>query len=111
MTVRSGPRVERHNADSLQAALALAEERARDLAATTDVEPVDTRMRTFTPAEQVAHRIEISGPGRVLPSVRAGIDVRGDGSLEAFTGRTRRQLVEPAPPEDVFAALCRTVGA
>ena len=111
MTVRSGPRVERHRADTLQAALALAEERARELASSTRAKPGELRMKTFTPAQQVAHRIEVSGPGRIVAAVRAGIDVRGDGSLEAYTGRSQRRLVEQEPPEDVFAALRRTVGA
>ena len=59
--------------------------------------------REFTPAQQVSARAELRGPR----GLRAGIDVRGDGSAEAWTGRIVRRLVEQEPGEDAYAALRR----
>ena len=66
---------------------------------------MELRYKTFEPVEQVAHRLELRGPRRV----HAGIDVRGDGSVEAWTGRLRRRLVPQQPGESAYAALRRTV--
>jgi hypothetical protein len=105
VVVRSGPRVARLEAGSLDAALELIEARARELADGPRREAVDLRYKRFEPLQQVAHRLELSGPRRV----RAGIDVRGDGSTEAWIGRVRRRLVEQEPGETPYAALRRTL--
>lgn len=103
--VRSGPAVERLEAASLDAALDLIEERARTLARTSRRQPVELRYKTFEPVQQVAHRLELRGER----GVKAGVDVRGDGSVEAWTGRLRRQVVAQAPGESAYAALRRTL--
>jgi hypothetical protein len=105
VVVRSGPRVARLEAGSLDAALELIEERARSLAGRPSRSTVDLRYTTFEPVQQVAHRIELNGPKRL----HAGIDVRGDGSVEAWTGRLRRRLVEQEEGESPYAALRRTL--
>ena len=107
LVVRSGPRVERLAAGSLDEALELIERRARALAAGPRREAVGLRYKTFEPVAQVAHRLELSGPGRV----NAGVDVRGDGSVEAWSGRVRRRLIAAEPNETPYAALRRTLGA
>ena len=107
VVVRSGPRVDRLAAGSLDAALELIEQRARALAGGPSLAPVELRYKTFEPVQQVAHRLELRGPGRV----KGGVDVRGDGSVEAWTGRLRRRLVEQEAGESPYAALRRTLEA
>jgi hypothetical protein len=105
VVIRSGPRVDRVAAASLDEALELIEARARALAADTRRPAVELRYKTFEPVQQVAHRIELQAPR----GVRAGVDVRGDGSVEAWTGRLRRRLVTREADESVYAALRRTL--
>ena len=104
VVMRHGSRVEKLDAGSLEAALSLLERRARAVADGPARSTVDLRVRRFEPAQQVAARAELRG-GRV----HAGVDVRGDGSAEAWTGRVRRRLIEPRDGEDAFSALRRVV--
>jgi hypothetical protein len=109
ITVRTGPRVTRLRADTLTEALETLETETRAAATTTRRGTIDVRYRRFEPAEQVATRAELSGPSRWRPAVRAGLDVRGDGSVEAWRGRVRRQALEPAPGESPYDALRRAL--
>ena len=97
--------MERSRHERLDDALAALEARLGDLGATRGRTRALTR--EYEPVAQVAARGEIAGPGRL----RGGIDVRGDGSAEAYRGRLRRTVVEQAPGEDAFAALRRALGA
>ncbi len=111
LTVRAGPRVEHSTFADLDDALAAAEGRARALARDAPREPVDVKYRTYEPVQQVAARIELAGPQRFIPQVRAGLDVRGDGSTEAYLGRVRRRLVDQRTGESPYGALRRAIAA
>ena len=104
VVVRTGPRVQKQRAGSIEEALELLETETRVAANTLRRPEVDMRFRRFAPGEQVAGRIELRGSG-----TRAGFDVRGDGSVQAWTGRMRRRLVEPGDGETPYEALRRAV--
>lgn len=91
--------------DDAAAALAALEERARAVASGSRREEVKVARRTYAPIVQVQARLEVRGPR----GAAGGVDVRGDGSTEAYTGRFRRQLLEPASGEDAYAALRRAL--
>jgi hypothetical protein len=105
LTVRAEHRVDRSRFDDLAQALDALERRGRELVRAAPREPVDVKVKQFAPVQQVIARLELAGPERWLPSVRAGVDVRGDGSVEAYRGSVRRQLLEQRPNEDAFGAL------
>lgn len=84
VTVRRGPQVTRVDYETLNQALAAVEREARG-----DLQAVNALGRTYEPEELVAARIELKGAGQ-----RAGVDVRGDGSLVAWTGQIRRTPLE-----------------
>jgi hypothetical protein len=100
--------VERTKLDSLQAALDALESRARELSEDANTRTVDTKLfRKFEPIQQVVARLELAGPSRM----RAGVDVRGDGSVESYTGRVRRKLIEQRDGESPFEALRRELAS
>ncbi len=107
VTVRSGGKVRKQRHETLATALAAIEQTAGELAADAPARTVGgTLIRRLEPVQQVVGRIELAGPARL----RAGVDVRGDGSSEAFTGRVRRSLVEQRRRETAFDALRRVLG-
>src|SRR4051794_14262109 len=102
VTVRTGPKVERVAADTLEEALDALELHARAAANTERRAPVDMHVRRYEPGDQGAVRAAPRGPG-----VHAGVDVRGDGSVGAWTGRVRRKPIEAAGDETPYDALRR----
>jgi hypothetical protein len=108
VTVRSGPKVQRERHDELRDALDALERRGSELQRQADGRPKGGGlMRRIEPVQRVIARLELAGPGRL----RAGIDVRGDGSVEAWTGKLRRRLVEQETGESPYDALRRTLEA
>ena len=104
IVVRNGPKVEKLRAEGLEEALDLVEREGRVLSAGPGRRTVALRSREFTPQQQVAGRVELTGRG-----VRAGVDVRGDGAAEAWTGRLRRNVIEQEERESPYDALRRVV--
>jgi hypothetical protein len=109
LTVRHGSRVERVSHESLDAALADLRSRVGELEPRARRDEVTFLRRKIEPVSQVAARIEIAGPQRFVPAVQGGLDLRGDGSSEAYTGRLRRRLIEPKKGENAVAALTRAL--
>ncbi len=102
--------MERLRFDALQDALDALEARARELARDAPLDAVDVRFKRFDPIAQVAARLELAGPQRLIPRVRAGLDVRGDGSTEAYLGRITREVVKQDNGESAYRALRRALG-
>jgi hypothetical protein len=106
LTIRRGPEVEHQTFDDLDGALSALEAHGRELERTARTRPVGGRLiRRIDPVQQVVARIELAGPRRV----RAGVDVRGDGSAEAFAGRLRRRVIGQRAGESPYDALRRTI--
>jgi hypothetical protein len=106
LTIRSQGTPRRQRFDRLDDALADLESQGRELARNADGQAAGgTLIRRLDPVQIVVARLELAGPR----GLRAGVDVRGDGSSEAFTGRVRRQLVEQRDGESAYDALRRAV--
>jgi hypothetical protein len=104
LRVRSGGKVRKLRCSALADALTVLEREGRELEASADGRPEGgTLIRRLEPVQIVVARLELSGPG----ALRAGVDVRGDGSSEAFTGRLRRRVVEQRDGESPYDALRR----
>ena len=111
LTVRAGPIVERSRHDKLDDALDALEARAKELVKDATGQAVDLRFRRFEPVEQVVARIELSGPERLMPRVRAGVDIRGDGSTEAYLGHLKRDVIEERRGDTTYRALRRALAS
>src|SRR3954464_15250191 len=103
LTARRRGATARERFDSLDAALVALEDRLDGLSRPSRRGEEPGLVRGDPPVQQVAVRGEIAGPGRL----RGGVDVRGDGSAEAYTGRLRRRLVERRAGETAYDALRR----
>jgi hypothetical protein len=109
LVVRTGGRVSRERHPTLGAALGALEVAARAWERAPAPPPIDLQVRRFEAAQQVVARLEVRGPERLMASVRGGVDVRGDGSSEAWAGGSRRRLIEPRAGESPYAALRRAL--
>ena len=106
LTVREGPRVRKTHHRDLYEALSELEREGRELETGAHARPEGgTIIRKLEPMQIVVARLELSGPRRL----RVGVDVRGDGSSEAFSGRLRRRVLEERDGESAYDALRRAV--
>src|SRR5437764_1120006 len=102
MVLRQGGRVGREKYATLGEALDALEARGRELQRTTRAKPVDTKvLGRYEPAQQVSARLELAG--------RGGVDIHGDGSAVAFTGRMRRRMLRETGTESAYDALRRAL--
>lgn len=107
VTARVGPRVERASFASLDEALDEIAARTQTTGPGRAGSARSVLGREYAPEAQVAGRFELRGPG----GVRGGVDLRGDGSAVAFTGRLRRREVSPDGRETAVQALRRALSA
>ena len=104
LTVRAEGTPHKHRFEELDAALAGLEREAHELVDGADHRSYGgTLIRRLDPTRIGVARLELAGPR----GLRAGVDVRGDGSSEAFTGRVRRRVVEQRDGESAYDALRR----
>lgn len=109
LKVRDGPRVEKASFDTLDAALDELQARTVQLAAEPKRGDVDLKVRRFDASEIVVARVELRGPQRWVPRVRAGMDIHADRSVEPWIGGSARSEVEPQPGETPWHALRRAL--
>jgi hypothetical protein len=105
LTVRRRGATDHERFDSLEEALVALEDRLDGLVRPQRRSDERGLSRSYAPVQQVAVRGEVAGPG----GLRGGVDVRGDGSSEAYTGRLRRRLVERRAGETAYDALRRAL--
>jgi len=104
LTERVSGKVAHERFDDVAAALDALERRGHELQGQADAEAVGGElMRRFEPEDQVVARLELSG--------RGGVDIRGDGSAIAYTGRWRRRPIAREPGESAYGALRRILTA
>lgn len=103
LVMRLGPRVERERFATLDEAL---DALAARIPAVSRRDPRSVLGRDYEPVRQVAGRLELHGPG-----AHGGIDVRGDGSAETYSGWIRKRVIEPREGESAVDALRRSLGA
>jgi len=105
VTLRLGPRVVRERAATLEEAIAELRISLVAAAGQASGEGSSGMFREYEASAIVIARGELRGP----KGVRAGIDVRGDGSSEAWVGRLTKQVVEQQSGEDAYQALERAL--
>lgn len=103
--MRAGSQVRHERFATLDAAVGALRVELDSLTPEAAREEVRFLARRIEPVDQVAARLEIAGPR----GLRGGVDLRGDGSAEAYTGRVRRSVVQRGRGESAADALLRVL--
>jgi hypothetical protein len=103
LTTRHGSRVRRERFDDLDEAIQSMRQRADEMRGAGPLGSVKA-FRDYGPERRVAGRVELSRGGWLRGS-DAGVDVMGDGSLVAYSGGIRKEVLEGDPFEAVRGAL------
>ena len=107
LVVRTEGKVRKTHYSALTEAVTELEREGRDLAAGAHERPQGgTLIRRLEPVQIVVARLEALRTARGCVS---GVDVRGDGSSEAFSGRLRRRVLEQRDGESAYDALRRAL--
>lgn len=105
LTIRHGSAVDRERFDTAEQAIAELERRAEAIKGEGPL-PEQFAIRDFEPGQQVAARLELSGPRGLGRGREAGLDVMGDGRFVAYTGAIlKRPLGGGEPIEALREAL------
>lgn len=105
--MRVNQQVTKSSFETLDEAMAALELECRAVASTGRRSELTVARRTYEPVRQVQARAELRGPGRAA----GGVDIRGDGSVEAFTGRMRKRVLEHLDGETAYAALRKALSS
>src|SRR5918999_553528 len=100
LVLRLGSRVERERHATLDEALGALEQRISQVAPRAGSGAFGGG---YEPVRQVAGRLELHGPD----GTHGGVDVRGDGSAEAYVGWIRKRVVGQERGESAVDALRR----
>ena len=100
VTVRHGSKVSKLRAESADEALGSVRETIDRVRREGNL-PSISAFREYRPGQRVHCRIEVNGPG-VLRPPSGGVDVMGDGSVVAYAGAVRKDVI---PADTVDEAL------
>jgi hypothetical protein len=107
LTIRVGSKVEHERHETLAAATDAIAARLATLEPDAKRDEVRFFARRIEPVQQVDARLELAGPH----GERGGVDLRGDGSSEPFSGRLRRREIEQRKGESATDALRRVLAS